>query len=69
MQALGDDEDVIISDAKITSKAIQDEGGNYLSVEVQHRVLNPGQSLQVTFRDITRAASARPSHIYYLVNS
>ncbi|XP_017346150.1 complement C4-A [Ictalurus punctatus] len=69
VQALGDDEDVIISDAKITSKAIQDEGGNYLSVEVQHRVLNPGQNLQVTFRDITRAASARPSHIYYLVLS
>ncbi|KAB5550613.1 hypothetical protein PHYPO_G00055780 [Pangasianodon hypophthalmus] len=69
VKAQGGDEEVIISDAKITSTAIKDEEGSYLSVEVQHQVLNPGQSLQVTFRDITRAASPRPSHIYYLVVS
>ncbi|TSK49678.1 Complement C4-B [Bagarius yarrelli] len=69
VQVQGDDEHEIISDAKITSRAIADEDGSYLSVEVQHQILNPGQSLQVTFRDITRAGSARPSHIYYLVVS
>ncbi|XP_027013009.2 complement C4 [Tachysurus fulvidraco] len=67
VQAQGDDEQGIISDAKITSRAIDGEDGSYLSVEVQHQILNPGQNLQVTFRDITSAT--RPSHIYYLVVS
>ncbi|KAG7321636.1 hypothetical protein KOW79_014494 [Hemibagrus wyckioides] len=67
VQAQGEDEQDIVSDTKITSKAISNNEGNYLSVEVQHQILNPGQSLPVIFRDITSAE--RPSHIYYLVVS
>ncbi|KAL6471424.1 hypothetical protein MHYP_G00200740 [Metynnis hypsauchen] len=55
--------------ASMTSTAIKPEGNSYLSVEVEHQVLEPGQSLQVTFRDITPPGTARPSHIYYMVVS
>ncbi|XP_046718191.1 complement C4-B isoform X1 [Silurus meridionalis] len=65
----GDDDTDIVNDAKIKSKAISDESGSYLSVEVQHQILSPGQSLQVTLRDITTPGNSRPSHIYYLVVS
>ncbi|KAM9469330.1 complement C4-B [Clarias gariepinus] len=68
VQAQGDDKE-IISEAKITSTAIAETDGSYLSVEVPHQILNPGQSLEVTFRDITTSRAARPSHIYYLIVS
>ncbi|XP_076832856.1 complement C4-A [Brachyhypopomus gauderio] len=60
--------EVIVSDAKIEVTAIVAAGQSYLSVEVPPQVLQPGQQLQVTFRDIT-ASAARPSHIYYLLMS
>ncbi|XP_062873283.1 complement C4 [Trichomycterus rosablanca] len=63
------DGDIIITEAKLKSTAIKDEGGSYLSVELQHQILQPGQNLQVTFRDITQSDNARPSHIYYLIVS
>ncbi|XP_022524517.2 complement C4-B isoform X1 [Astyanax mexicanus] len=65
----GGEEEVIISDANITSTATQPSKKCYLSVEVQHQVLQPGQNLQVTFRDITPPGTTRPSHIYYMVLS
>uniref|UniRef100_A0A8B9H2Z5 Complement component 4 n=1 Tax=Astyanax mexicanus TaxID=7994 RepID=A0A8B9H2Z5_ASTMX len=65
----GGEEEVIISDANITSTATQPSKNCYLSVEVQHQVLQPGQNLQVTFRDITPPGTTRPSHIYYMVLS
>ncbi|XP_072547604.1 complement C4 isoform X2 [Salminus brasiliensis] len=65
----GGDEEVIISSANIISTATKPVEGSFLSVEVQHQVLQPGQKLQVTFRDITSPGIARPSHIYYMVLS
>ncbi|XP_063060959.1 complement C4-B [Engraulis encrasicolus] len=41
----------------------------YLSIEVDHRVLGPGQELTAQFRDIVPAGSPRPTHIYYMVLS
>lgn len=65
----GGEREVIVSGANITSTATEPSGGCYLSVEVQHQVLQPGQALQVTFRDITPPGTARPSHIYYMILS
>ncbi|XP_036420920.1 complement C4-B [Colossoma macropomum] len=69
VSAEGHDGEVITNAARMTSTAIKPEGNSYLSVEVQHQVLEPGQSLRVTFRDITPPGTARPSHIYYMVLS
>ncbi|KAK1786465.1 hypothetical protein P4O66_018151 [Electrophorus voltai] len=60
--------EVMISDAKMEVLAVEATGESYLSVEVPAQVLQPGQNLQVTFRDVT-PPTARPSHIYYLVVS
>uniref|UniRef100_A0AAY5EWD2 Complement C4 gamma chain n=1 Tax=Electrophorus electricus TaxID=8005 RepID=A0AAY5EWD2_ELEEL len=60
--------EVMISDAKMEVLAVEAAGESYLSVEVPAQVLQPGQNLQVTFRDVT-PPTARPSHIYYLVVS
>lgn len=40
---------------------------NYLSIEMEHRVLGPGQAVTANIRDITPAGTTRPSHIYYMV--
>ncbi|XP_062408093.1 complement C4-B-like isoform X2 [Sardina pilchardus] len=42
---------------------------DYLSIEMEHRVLAPDQELTARFRDISPAGTARPSHIYYMVLS
>lgn len=65
----GGDGEVFVSSTNITATATESAGGCYLSVEVEHQVLQPGQNLQVTFRDITPTGKARPSHIYYMVLS
>ncbi|XP_066517057.1 complement C4-B [Hoplias malabaricus] len=65
----GGDEELIVSSANIISTAIIHVDGSYLSVEVQHQVLQPGQNLRVTLRDITTPGKTRPSHIYYMVVS
>ncbi|XP_017564087.2 complement C4 isoform X1 [Pygocentrus nattereri] len=69
MSVEGHEGEVITNAASMTSTAIQPEGNSYLSLEVEHQVLEPGQSLQVTFRDIAPPGTARPSHIYYMVVS
>ncbi|XP_076137812.1 complement C4-B-like [Alosa pseudoharengus] len=42
---------------------------DYLSIEMEHRVLAPDQKLTARFRDISPAGTTRPSHIYYMVLS
>ncbi|KAG5269340.1 hypothetical protein AALO_G00200920 [Alosa alosa] len=42
---------------------------DYLSIEMEHRVLAPDQELTARFRDISPAGTTRPSHIYYMVLS
>lgn len=44
-----------------------DDAQDYLSIEMEHRVLGPGQVLTASIRDISPAGTTRPSHIYYMV--
>ncbi|KAI4872891.1 hypothetical protein NFI96_018588 [Prochilodus magdalenae] len=69
VSVMEDDAPVIAKAAQMTSTAINPEQNSYLSVEVQHQVLQPGQNLRVKFKDITPPGSAKPSHIYYMVVS
>ncbi|XP_051534412.1 complement C4 [Myxocyprinus asiaticus] len=67
--AEGSDQMVIRSDAKMTVQAVKDEGGQYLSLEVEHQILQPGQDLKATLRDITPPNAAKPTFIYYMILS
>ncbi|XP_041920493.1 complement C4-B-like [Alosa sapidissima] len=49
-------------------RAVEDTQ-DYLSIEMEHRVLAPDQKLTARFRDISPAGTTRPSHIYYMVLS
>uniref|UniRef100_A0A8C1XJT0 Complement component 4 n=1 Tax=Cyprinus carpio TaxID=7962 RepID=A0A8C1XJT0_CYPCA len=40
---------------------------NYLSLEVEHQVLQPGEALKATLRDITPQSAAKPTFIYFMV--
>lgn len=68
MFAEGSDKEVILSDAKMTVNAVEDVEGRYLSLEVDHQILQPGQDLKTTLRDITPPNSARPTFFYLLVD-
>lgn len=65
--AEGSEQEVILSDAKMTIKAVDDVEGRYLSLEVEHQILQPGQDLKATLRDITPPNAARPTFYYLLV--
>ncbi|XP_064158216.1 complement C4-A [Anguilla rostrata] len=67
--ANGEDQDVVLSDAHMTATATSSESKSYLSVEVPHLVLQKGQEMKVTFRDITPPGRKRPTHIYYMIFS
>ncbi|KAG5837493.1 hypothetical protein ANANG_G00239860 [Anguilla anguilla] len=67
--ANGEDQDVVLSDAHMTATATISESKSYLSVEVPHLVLQKGQEMKVTFRDITPPGRKRPTHIYYMIFS
>lgn len=67
--AEGSDQDVIRSDAKMTVNAVMADKGRYLSLEVEHQILQPGQDLKVTLRDITPQNEARPTFIYLMILS
>ncbi|XP_036392183.1 complement C4 [Megalops cyprinoides] len=67
--AQGEDQDVVRSDAHMSATATSSQSGSYLSVEVPHLILEQGQEMTVTFRDITHPGSERPSHIYYMILS
>ncbi|KAJ7995733.1 hypothetical protein DPEC_G00247650 [Dallia pectoralis] len=68
MFAEGKENDVILTDAKMTLSAVQPVGKSYLSVEIEHVTLEPGGTMTVTLRDIT-PAGLEPTHIYYMVLS
>ncbi|XP_028817947.1 complement C4-A [Denticeps clupeoides] len=53
--------------AHMTVSAVAATKSRHLSVEVEHRVLGPDESMTVTFRDIIPPGTTRPSHIYYMV--
>lgn len=65
--AEGRDQEVIRSDKKMTAHAIKAEGHSYLSLEVEHQVLQPGEALKATLRDITPQSAAKPTFIYFMV--
>ncbi|KAJ8256443.1 hypothetical protein COCON_G00185950 [Conger conger] len=67
--AEGEDKDVVLSDAHMTASATVSKSKSYLSVEVPHLILEKGQELTVTFRDITPPGRQRPTHIYYMIFS
>ncbi|XP_073719211.1 complement C4 isoform X2 [Misgurnus anguillicaudatus] len=67
--AEGSDKDVIRSDAKMTVNAVMADKGRYLSLEVEHQILQPGQDLKATLRDITPQNEARPTFIYLMILS
>ncbi|XP_020358726.1 complement C4-B [Oncorhynchus kisutch] len=69
MFAEGGDKEVVVSDAKMTVRAVQSEGNSYLSVEIEHVTLEPGGTMTVTLRDITPPGTPRPAYIYYMVLS
>uniref|UniRef100_A0A3P8XMB4 Complement C4 gamma chain n=1 Tax=Esox lucius TaxID=8010 RepID=A0A3P8XMB4_ESOLU len=60
------EEDVIVTDAKMTLSAVQSKGRSYLSVEIEHVTLEPGGAMTVTLRDIT-PPGLQPTYIYYMV--
>lgn len=51
----------------MTLDAVQASSQSYLSIEVEHRTIGPDQELTASFRAISPADTARPSHIYYMV--
>ncbi|KAG9348450.1 hypothetical protein JZ751_002185 [Albula glossodonta] len=67
--AEGEDQDVVLSDAHVSVTAIHSDSKSYLSVEVPHIILEKGQEIEVTLRDITPPGHARPKHIYYMIFS
>ncbi|KAA0702158.1 Complement C4 [Triplophysa tibetana] len=67
--AEGSEQEVILSDKKMTVNAVEDVEGRYLSLEVEHQILQPGQDLKTTLRDITPPNAARPPFFYLLVLS
>ncbi|KAL0973115.1 hypothetical protein UPYG_G00199170 [Umbra pygmaea] len=67
MFAEGDEEEVIVSDAKMTVSAVQSKGRGYLSVEIDHVTLEPGDNMMVTLRVITPNGISPPDYIYYMV--
>ncbi|KAI7801069.1 complement C4-1 [Triplophysa rosa] len=67
--AEGSEQEVILSDAKMTVNAVEDVEGRYLSLEVEHQILQPGQDLKTILRDITPPNAARPTFFYLLVLS
>ncbi|KAL1260978.1 hypothetical protein QQF64_008805 [Cirrhinus molitorella] len=67
--AEGANQQVIRSDSKMTASATKAEEHSYLSLEVQHQVLKPGEALKATLRDITPQGAAKPTFIYFMVLS
>uniref|UniRef100_A0A672Q478 Complement C4-like n=1 Tax=Sinocyclocheilus grahami TaxID=75366 RepID=A0A672Q478_SINGR len=65
--AEGRDQEVIRSDKKMTASATKAEEHSYLSLEVEHQVLQPGEALKATLRDITPQSAAKPTLIYFMV--
>ncbi|XP_052472271.1 complement C4 [Carassius gibelio] len=65
--AEGRDQEVIRSDKKMTASATKAEENSYLSLEVEHQVLKPGEALKATLRDITPQSAAKPTFIYFMV--
>ncbi|RXN18763.1 complement C4-like protein [Labeo rohita] len=65
--AEGKDQEVIRSDKKMTASATKAEEDSYLSLEVEHQVLKPGEALKATLRDITPQGAAKPTFIYFMV--
>lgn len=65
--AEGRDQEVIRSDKKMTVIATKPEEHSYLSLEVEHQYLQPGEALKVTLRDITSQGAAKPTFIYFMV--
>ncbi|XP_012693394.2 complement C4-A [Clupea harengus] len=57
------------SSGQMTLDAVQASSQSYLSIEVEHRTIGPDQELTASFRAISPADTARPSHIYYMVLS
>lgn len=64
--AEGRDQEVIRSDKKMTVIATSPEEHSYLSLEVEHQFLQPGEALKVTLRDITPQGAAKPTFIYFM---
>lgn len=67
--AEGKDQEVIHSDKKMTASATKSEEHSYLSLEVEHQFLQPGEALKVTLRDITPQGAAKPTFIYFMVRT
>ncbi|XP_073674564.1 complement C4-B [Garra rufa] len=65
--AEGKDQEVIRSDNKMTASATKAEEHRYLSLEVTHQVLQPGEALKATLRDITPEGAEKPTFIYFMV--
>ncbi|XP_016428773.1 LOW QUALITY PROTEIN: complement C4-like [Sinocyclocheilus rhinocerous] len=65
--AEGRDQEVIHSDKRMTASATKAEEHSYLSLEVEQQVLQPGEALKATLRDITPQSAAKPTFIYFMV--
>ncbi|XP_065437353.1 complement C4 [Chrysemys picta bellii] len=52
---------------KTTAERYQSANQNYLSISIPHAVIAPGDTLQVTLKDVHRSSSSNIDYFYYMV--